>query len=237
MPRKAVGLTAKGVQAAAPGRYGDGGGLYVLVRPGGARFWLFRYVINKRMREMGLGAASGRDAVTLANARIAARKLWEAVRANRYPLEDRNADAQAKQAAALAAQARNKTFRDVASLYIAAHEPGWRNAKHRAQWVSTLEAYAHPVMGSLPVADVETGHVMAVLEPMVAWPYRQHAAAQGEDTAGGAPRRFAVAGDRSLRPDLTADGRVGRPSPVADDPDGGPVKRSAGSPLERNRPR
>jgi hypothetical protein len=124
MPRKAVGLTAKGVQAAAPGRYGDGGGLYVLVRPGGARFWLFRYVINKRMREMGLGAASGRDAVTLANARIAARKLWEAVRANRHPLEDRNADAQAKQAAALAAQARNKTFRDVASLYIAAHRTG-----------------------------------------------------------------------------------------------------------------
>jgi hypothetical protein len=166
MPRKATGLTAAKVRTAAPGRYGDGGGLYLLVRPQGGRFWVFRYVIDKRMREMGLGAASGRDAVTLANARIAARKLWEAVRAGRDPLEDRQAEAEAKKAAALAAKARAMTFKDAAISYIAANEAGWRNDKHRAQWPPTLEAYAYPHFGSLPIAEVDTGHVMAALEPI-----------------------------------------------------------------------
>jgi integrase len=123
-------------------------------------------LIDKKMREMGLGAASGRDAVMLTDARTAARKLWEAVRAGRDPLDDRKAEAEAKKAAALAAQARAMTFKDVAAAYIAANEAGWRNDKHRAQWPATLEAYAYPHFGSLPVADVDTGHVMAALEPI-----------------------------------------------------------------------
>ena len=111
MPRKATGLTAAKVKTADPGRYGDGGGLYLLVRPEGGRFWLFRYTVAGKMREMGLGAASGRDAIMLTDARTAARKLWEAVRSGRDPLEDRKAEAEAKKAAALAAQARAMTFR------------------------------------------------------------------------------------------------------------------------------
>jgi integrase len=58
------------------------------------------------------------------------------------------------------------TFRNVAKAYLAAHEAGWRNPKHRAQWRATLDAYAMPHMGDLPVADVMTGHVMAALEPI-----------------------------------------------------------------------
>lgn len=54
----------------------------------------------------------------------------------------------------------------MAGLYIAANEAGWRNAKHRAQWVATLEAYAYPHMGDLPAGAVETAHVMAALEPI-----------------------------------------------------------------------
>ena len=166
MPRKATGLSAAKVRTAEPGRYGDGGGLYLLVRPEGGRFWLFRYVIAKKMREMGLGPASGRDAVMLTDARTAARKLWEVVRAGRDPLNDRKAEAEAKKAAALAAQALAMTFRDVAASYIAANEAGWRNDKHRAQWTATLEAYAYPHFGNLPVADIDTGHVMAALDPI-----------------------------------------------------------------------
>jgi hypothetical protein len=166
MPRKATGLTAAKVRTADPGRYGDGGGLYLLVRPGGGRFWLFRYVIAKKMREMGLGPASGRDAVMLTDARTAARKLWEAVRAGRDPLDDRKAEAEAKKAAALAAQALAVTFKDAAASYIAANEAGWRNDKHKAQWTATLEAYAYPHFGNRPVAGVDTEHVMAALEPI-----------------------------------------------------------------------
>jgi len=102
----------------------------------------------------------------LADARIKARKLWEAVRAGRDPLDDRVAEAAARKAMALAKQARAQTFRDVATAYIEANEAAWRNDKHRAQWASTLSAYAYPHMGDLPVGDVDTGHVMAALEPI-----------------------------------------------------------------------
>jgi hypothetical protein len=59
--------------------------------------------------------------------------------------------AESRWAAAQMAQARAKTFRDVAGAYIEANEAGWRNAKHRVQWTSTLDADAYSHMGDLPV--------------------------------------------------------------------------------------
>lgn len=177
MPRMVVPLTAVKVRTAAPGRYGDGGGLYLLVRPpslkhaagdkDGGRYWLFRYRLPGRlMREMGMGRADGRDAVTLRDARAKAADLLKLVKAGVDPLVQRDADAEAEKAAAQAMQARTKTFRQVAALFIEAHEAGWDNAKHRAQWSATLDAYAYPVMGDLPVAEVQTAHVMQVLTPI-----------------------------------------------------------------------
>ena len=177
MPRKAAGIEPVVVKKLAPGRYGDGGGLYLLVKPpsakqaeigekDGGRFWLFRYRLTEKMREMGLGTAEGKGAVTLKDARAKAAELSALVKSGVDPLVQREAEAAAEKAAAQAAQSRAKTFRDVAALYIAAHEAGWRNAKHRAQWASTLESYAYPHMGDLPVGDVETAHVMAALEPI-----------------------------------------------------------------------
>jgi integrase len=58
------------------------------------------------------------------------------------------------------------TFRACAESYIAAHRAGWRNAKHGAQWGATLETYAYPVFGDLPVQAVDTGMVVKVLEPI-----------------------------------------------------------------------
>ena len=65
-----------------------------------------------------------------------------------------------------AAQAKAVTFEQAARAYIAAHEAGWRNAKHAQQWRNTLETYAYPVIGALMVRDVELAHVLAVLEPI-----------------------------------------------------------------------
>ena len=59
-----------------------------------------------------------------------------------------------------------KAFRDVAGLFLASHEAGWRNPKHRQQWRNTLDAYAYPHMGAVPVAVAGTAHVMAALEPI-----------------------------------------------------------------------
>jgi integrase len=167
MPRQAAGLTAIKVRTAPPGRYGDGGGLYLQVRTPEARFWLFRYTPpGGKMREMGLGPASGPSAVSLAAARAKARKLHDGVREGHDPLADRDARAAAERAAAQQALARAKTFREVTTLYIDAHAVVWRNEKHRWQWRQTLEAHAFPHMGDLPVADITTAHVMATLEPI-----------------------------------------------------------------------
>ncbi len=57
-------------------------------------------------------------------------------------------------------------FAEAASKYIAAHEAGWKSAKHAAQWSATLEAYANPIIGRIPVADIEVAHVMRVLDPI-----------------------------------------------------------------------
>ena len=92
MPRRARGLTAAQVDKGATlGRFGDGGGLYLLVRSREAKFWLFRYTRHGKMREMGLGPASGRAAVKLAQARVKARELHAIVREGRDPLAEREA--------------------------------------------------------------------------------------------------------------------------------------------------
>ena len=98
MPRKAEGLTAAKVRTAKAGRYGDGAGLYLLVRGPEARFWLFRYTRERRMREMGLGSASGPSGVSLADARTKARKLYEVVRGGRDPLQERATERETKAA-------------------------------------------------------------------------------------------------------------------------------------------
>ena len=177
MPRKAAGIEPVMVKKLAPGRYGDGGGLFLLVRSpsakhaaagekAGGRFWLFRYLIAGKMREMGLGTADGKGAVSLKDARAKAAALLALVKSGIDPLAKREADAAAEKAVAQQAQVRAKTFSDTANAYIAAHEKSWRNEKHRWQWRQTLEKLAFPHMGNLPVAEVETAHVMNALEPI-----------------------------------------------------------------------
>ena len=135
------------------------------IAPNGARFWVFRYRASGRMREMGLGPAGERQGQTsLADARKAASPLWATVKAGADPLNQRVARAAADKAIAQDAAARAITFKTVAEHYIAAHEAGWRNPKHRGQWRATLETYAFPHMGEMPAADVATAHVLAALE-------------------------------------------------------------------------
>ena len=155
MPRLAVPLTALRVKNAKAGRYGDGNGLFLLVRPNGTRFWIFRFRIAGRLREMGLGSAA---LFPLADARQRAGDLFRKVKLGTDPLAERDA--------AKAEAGMGKTFGDVAALYIEAHRAGWKNAKHAAQWSATLETYVFPVIGNLPVASIDTGHVTAILEPI-----------------------------------------------------------------------
>ena len=77
------------------------------------------------------------------------------------PLEERDRKAAQALAAAQAAKVAGTTFKDVAIAYIAANEDSWRNPKHRQQWRNTLSTYVYPIIGDLPVAEVETAHVTA----------------------------------------------------------------------------
>lgn len=164
MPRKlSNALTPLGVKNAKPGRHADGGGLHLLVKESGARSWVYRFMLDGKSRDVGLGAAAGPDAVTLADARDKAAALRLKVKSGIDPIAER--DREAAQARA-EAQAAKITFKAAAEAYIAANEDGWRNSKHRQQWTNTLATYVYPVIGDLPVADVDTPHVLSILEPI-----------------------------------------------------------------------
>jgi len=142
-----------------PGYYPDGGGLYLQVSPARTRSWIYRFTLRGRSREMGLGSL---NAVGLADARRKASECRGLLAEGTDPIEAR--DAQRAQDALT--DARSITFAKAAERYVAAHKPGWRNAKHADQWENTLETYAGPVIGRLPVADVDTSLVLRVLEPI-----------------------------------------------------------------------
>jgi integrase len=166
MPRQVINaLTVLKVKSATPGRYADGGGLYLLVKPSGARSWVYRATLAGQVRDIGLGSAGGPGAVTLAEARDAAREKAREARQGLVPVSDRRRRQEAK-AAAQSAKVAGTTFRAAAEAYIEIHEDSWRNDKHRAQWRSTLAAYAYPHFGDMPVAAIETEHVLAALQPI-----------------------------------------------------------------------
>ncbi|MFZ5558692.1 MAG: tyrosine-type recombinase/integrase [Pseudomonadota bacterium] len=160
MARRLHKLSAKAVEALRrSGYWGDGGGLYLQVSPARTKSWVFRYTLNGRSREMGLGSL---NAVSLATARKKAEECRGLLADKIDPLEARRA---ARSAQALAA-ARSKTFDECAAAYIKAHGAGWKNEKHAAQWEATLETYCGPVFGTWPVADVDTSAVLNVLGPI-----------------------------------------------------------------------
>jgi integrase len=82
------------------------------------------------------------------------------VRVGRDPIEARQAAQQAK------AEAKERTFKAAALMLVESKRPGWRNPKHGAQWLATLEAYVFPVIGDMPVAEVDTAAVLRVLRPI-----------------------------------------------------------------------
>ena len=166
MPRKlSNALTPLAVKNAKPGRHADGGGLHLLVKPTGARSWVYRFMLNGKSRDVGLGAA-GAGGMSLADARDEAAALRLKVKAGVDPLAERERAAALSLASAQAAKVAGTTFKDVATTYIAANEESWRNPKHRQQWANTLATYVYPVIGELPVAEVDTAHVLKILEPI-----------------------------------------------------------------------
>ena len=153
-------LSAQAVsRQAKPGVYADGGGLYLQVTQAGVKSWLFRYMRHGKARGMGLGPL---HTVSLAEARVKALECRKLLLDGIDPL----ADKEAKRASQKAVEANRMTFMEAATAYIAAHRAGWKNAKHAAQWESTLATYVEPVVGKTALESIDTALVMRVLEPI-----------------------------------------------------------------------
>lgn len=162
MPRKAKELGDMAVRKLAdPGVHFVGGvpGLALQVLPTGAKTWVLRAMVGGKRREMGLGGYPG---VTLTGARDKARAAREKIDAGLDPIAERKKAKSVLMAAAASAI----TFEEAAAQYMAAHKASWANDKHRAQWTSTLKAYAYPVIGKLAPADVQLAHILKILEPI-----------------------------------------------------------------------
>jgi integrase len=148
-----------------PGRYHDGRGLYLQIsnisgeKGQTTRSWVLRYMLNGVARHLGLGSCND---FTLAEARERARKARQQVAAGIDPVAER----EAQRTAARIEVSGQMSFRECAERYIEAHGTGWRNDKHREQWVSSLSNYAYPVIGDLPVSGVALGHIVKILEPI-----------------------------------------------------------------------
>jgi integrase len=170
MPR----LTALSIKSAEPGKkHGDGNGLFLLVKDSGARSWVLRIQADGKRRDFGLGAVDlsprspeatrlaeqipilDRRLLTLAEAREKAAVFRRMIMAGIDPIEERKK-----------AKAVIPTFEQAARDCHEALKDGWRNARHRASWLSGLEAYAFPSIGSKPVNTVDSPMVRDALAPI-----------------------------------------------------------------------
>jgi hypothetical protein len=143
-------LTARKVQTAKPGKYSDGGNLYLIVSPSGSRKWVLRFTWRGSAKEMGLGSAS---VVPLADAREKAAAACRKLAQGLNPIEDRKRDKGIP------------TFGEMADSVRETLSAGFRNEKHKAQWKSTLETYAAQLR-SKPVDTITTDDILAVLKPI-----------------------------------------------------------------------
>lgn len=147
------GLTVAKVKAAKPGKHhdGNGTGLFLRVDPNGGRFWIQRVTIHGKRREIGLG---GFPIVSLAEARKAALANKQLAYAGGDPLAERRKTRE------------TITFQTAVERYLAAKLDEFRNDKHRKQWRATLDTYARPRLGDMPVQSIMVADVLRVLQPI-----------------------------------------------------------------------
>ena len=179
-------------------RYGDGNGLYLLVKPGprgGGKSWVQRVAIHGVRRDIGLGSA---ELVTLAEARQTA---WDNRRIARAGGDPRNCGGRT-----------SPTFAEALETVITMHRPTWRDsAGTEAQWRASLARYVTPHIGHKPVHAVETADVMAVLMPI--WTCR-HVTAMRVRHRIAAVMKWAIA--QGHRPDNPAGEALGAALPKVD---------------------
>jgi integrase len=154
--RKQNLLTVRTIEVAKePGRHSDGNGLYLVVRPGGSKQWMFLYRRGGKLKEMGLGSAA--KGVTLAMARGLRDDARAVLARGDDPLEARRAAGEAVAAV--------QTFGAYALALVDRIEGGFSNPKHRQQWRNTLETYCTPIW-TTAIDRIDTAGVLDCLTPI-----------------------------------------------------------------------
>ena len=138
-----------------PGRYQDGDGLMLFVKSSGARSWVLRAQVDGKRRDIGLGAMKE---VSLADARERASEVRKQFRNGIDPVEAKRLEKSARSSIPTFAEAANEVHAELI--------PTWRNAKHQAQWISTLRTYAFPILGTLPVDQIDAPKIRETLLPI-----------------------------------------------------------------------
>lgn len=133
-----------------PGRYSDGGGFHLFISQARRKSWVLRINVDGRRRDIGLG---GCPSVSLALAREKAADNRAAIAEGRDPVAEKHSPAM-------------PTFRLAAQAVHEANKPRWRNARHAASWIQTIERHAMPRLGNSTLDRIERSHVLAVLKPI-----------------------------------------------------------------------
>ena len=140
------------------GRYPDGDGLYLQVTAVGRGSWLLRYERAGKERMLGLGPI---QTIGLAEARTRARTARQSLLDNIDPIDSRRA----QKAQRALEQAKSMTFEQAARKFHSAHDGKWRNRRHAAEWLGSLERYVFPHIGALSIAAIDIGLVLKCIEP------------------------------------------------------------------------
>lgn len=162
MPKRIDELSAKQVRDLSKiGYHSVGGvaGLKLQIASETARSWILRTKIGSKRREIGLG---GFPEVTLSMARDKAREIKEQIRQGIDPV----AEKRAARLALIKEQNRFATFEQLADDAFKVKQQEFRNPKHASQWITTLQTYAFPFIGKLPIDEIEAADVLKVLEPI-----------------------------------------------------------------------
>lgn len=173
-----------------PGRYTDDQtkGLHLWVKNTGRKYWNLRYTCSGSRKGIGLGAY---PEVSLKQARIRAVEQRNLINKGIDPVQVKKAPN------AIAVEPTCEKFQDFALNYIATMRPQWRNQKHGDQWVATVTTYAFPVIGAMPLAEIDTQHVLDILTPI--WTTKSETAVR---LRGRIERILSAAITRKLRPSV-----------------------------------
>ena len=163
-------LTALKVESlSSPGRYADGGGLYLNISRQGTKSWLYRYQLQGSRRWMGLGAYhKTSNSLAIARAKVIEQK--NLLNKNIDPMGNKRTLKETRSREIENSEREKRrhgmTFKVCAENYMTIMAAGWSNPKHRQQWANTLATYAYPYIGDMPIHHIDTPHIRQCLDPI-----------------------------------------------------------------------